>query len=372
MTPGTDERERSAALALLRVPGIGPITFERLVERFGNCAQVLAAGDAGWADAGLPAALRAQLRRPNWPLVEHDLRWLEMPRHHLLRLGQPDYPERLAVLPGAPPLLFVVGDPEVLRQPALAIVGSRNPSGNGRRTATDFAADLIRYGLVVTSGLAVGIDAAAHRGALAAGGLSVAVCGTGLDTVYPRSHARLAEELAAEGALISEWPPGTPALPAHFPRRNRIISGLTLGTLVVEAALRSGSLITARLAAEQGREVFAIPGSIDNPLARGCHALIRQGAKLVESAADILEELPAQIATPRPEHSGQASPDPIPSPDPERQALLDALGHGSASLDELVERAGLTPQTLSSMLLTMELQGLVEVLPGGRYGRLRG
>lgn len=314
MTPGTDERERSAALALLRVPGIGPITFERLVERFGNCAQVLAAGDAGWADAGLPAALRAQLRRPNWPLVEHDLRWLEMPRHHLLRLGQPDYPERLAVLPGAPPLLFVMGDPEVLHQPALAIVGSRNPSGNGRRTATDFAADLIRYGLVVTSGLAVGIDAAAHRGALAAGGLSVAVCGTGLDTVYPRSHARLAEELAAEGALISEWPPGTPALPAHFPRRNRIISGLTLGTLVVEAALRSGSLITARLAAEQGREVFAIPGSIDNPLARGCHALIRQGAKLVESAADILEELPAQIATLRPEHSGQASPDPIPSP----------------------------------------------------------
>jgi len=261
MTPGTDERERSAALALLRVPGIGPITFERLVERFGNCAQVLAAGDAGWADAGLPAALRAQLRRPNWPLVEHDLRWLEMPRHHLLRLGQPDYPERLAVLPGAPPLLFVTGDPEVLRQPALAIVGSRNPSGNGRRMATDFAADLIRYGLVVTSGLAVGIDAAAHRGALAAGGLSVAVCGTGLDTVYPRSHARLAEELAAEGALISEWPPGTPALPAHFPRRNRIISGLTLGTLVVEAALRSGSLITARLAAEQGREVFAIPAA---------------------------------------------------------------------------------------------------------------
>ena len=372
MAGSAEERERTAALALLRVAGIGPITFERLVAHFGSCAQVLAAGDADWTDAGLPANLRAQLRRPNWPLVESDLRWLEMPRHHLLRLGETAYPERLAILPGAPPLLFVNGDPEVLAQPALAIVGSRNPSGNGRLMAADFAGDLIRYGLVVTSGLAVGIDAAAHRGALAAGGLSVAVCGTGLDTVYPRSHARLADELAAEGALVSEWPPGTPALPAHFPRRNRIISGLTLGTLVVEAALRSGSLITARLAAEQGREVFAIPGSIDNPLARGCHALIRQGAKLVESAADILEELPAQITTPRADQTGAAPPHPAPSLDPEAQTLLDALGHSPASLDELVERAGLTPQTLSSMLLTMELQGLVEVLPGGRYGRLRG
>lgn len=371
MASAAEERERTAALALLRVPGIGPITFERLVEHFGSCAQVLAAGDAAWMDAGLPANLRAQLRRPNWPLVESDLRWLEMPQHHLLRLGETAYPQRLAILPGAPPLLFVKGDPEVLRQPALAIVGSRNPSGNGRLMAADFAGDLIRYGLVVISGLAVGIDAAAHRGALAAGGLSVAVCGTGLDTVYPRSHARLAEELAAEGALVSEWPPGTPALPAHFPRRNRIISGLTLGTLVVEAALRSGSLITARLAAEQGREVFAIPGSIDNPLARGCHALIRQGAKLVESAADILEELPAQITTPRADQTGEAPSHPGPSLDPETQTLLDALGHAPASLDELVERAGLTPQTLSSMLLTMELQGLVEILPGGRYGRLR-
>ncbi|HXF07352.1 MAG TPA: DNA-processing protein DprA [Candidatus Acidoferrales bacterium] len=371
MAGAAEERERTAALALLRVPGIGPITFERLVAHFGSCAQVLAAGDAAWMDAGLPANLRAQLRRPNWPLVESDLRWLEMPQHHLLRLGETAYPQRLAILPGAPPLLFVKGDPEVLDQPAVAIVGSRNPSGHGRRVASDFAGELVHYGLVITSGLAVGIDAAAHRGALAAGGLSVAVCGTGLDTTYPRSHARLAEELAAEGALVSEWPPGTPALPAHFPRRNRIISGLTLGTLVVEAALRSGSLITARLAAEQGREVFAIPGSIDNPLARGCHALIRQGAKLVESAADILEELPAQITTPRADQTGEAPPNPGPSLDPETQTLLDALGHAPASLDELVERAGLTPQTLSSMLLSMELQGLVEILPGGRYGRLR-
>ena len=368
----TTERERAASLALLRVPGVGPITFERLVAHFGSCAQVLAAGDAGWTDAGVPAALRAQLRAPNWPLVESDLRWLEMPRHHLLRRDQPAYPERLPNFPGAPPPLFVKGDPEVLRQPAVAIVGSRNPSGHGRRVASDFAGELVRYGLVITSGLAVGIDAAAHRGALAAGGLSVAVCGTGLDTVYPRSHARLADELATEGALVSEWPPGTPALPAHFPRRNRIISGLTLGTLVVEAAVRSGSLITARLAAEQGREVFAIPGSIDNPLARGCHALIRQGAKLVESTADILEELPAQLGRAQSLQPESLPTEVAPSADPAAQVLLDALGHASASLDELVERAGLTPQTLSSMLLTMELQGLVEVLPGGRYGRLRG
>jgi len=366
------KQEQAAALALLRMPGIGPITFQRLVAHFGSCDGVLSAGGPGWVQAGLPAAIVALLRTPNWPLVETDLRWLEQPGHHLLRLGEPAYPALLATLADAPPLLFVRGDPEALTQAALAVVGSRNPTTGGRRLASRFAADLTRCGLVVVSGLAVGIDAAAHRGALEAGGLSVAVCGTGLDTVYPRTHAALAEQLIAEGALVSEWPPGTPALPAHFPRRNRIISALSLGTLVVEAALRSGSLITARLAAEQGREVFAIPGSIDNPLARGCHALIRQGAKLVESVADILEELPASLAAARAQQSPSADdahshPTTIPE---ETRTLLNAMGYTPVTVDELVERLGLTAQMLSSMLLAMELQGLVEALPGGRYGRL--
>ncbi len=372
MSRGITQREQAAALALLRMPGIGPITFQRLVAHFGSCQGVLSAGRSEWVQAGLPAAIVALLRTPNWPLVETDLRWLEQPGHHLLRLGESAYPALLATLADAPPLLFVRGDPEVLAQAALAVVGSRNPTTGGRRLASRFAADLTRYGLVVVSGLAVGVDAAAHRGALEAGGLSVAVCGTGLDTVYPRTHAALADQLIAEGALVSEWPPGTPALPAHFPRRNRIISALSLGTLVVEAALRSGSLITARLAAEQGREVFAIPGSIDNPLARGCHALIRQGAKLVESVADILEELPANLATARVQQSPLA--DDIPSrptelPE-ETRTLLNAMGYTPVTVDELVERVGLTAQMLSSMLLAMELQGLVEALPGGRYGRL--
>jgi DNA processing protein len=372
MSRGITQREQAAALALLRMPGIGPITFQRLVAHFGSCHGVLSAGRSEWVQAGLPAAIVALLRTPNWPLVETDLRWLEQPGHHLLRLGDPAYPALLATLADAPPLLFVRGDPEVLTQAALAVVGSRNPTTGGRRLASRFAADLTRYGLVVVSGLAVGVDAAAHRGALEAGGLSVAVCGTGLDTVYPRTHAALADQLIAEGALVSEWPPGTPALPAHFPRRNRIISALSLGTLVVEAALRSGSLITARQAAEQGREVFAIPGSIDNPLARGCHALIRQGAKLVESVADILEELPANLAAARVQQSPLA--DDIPSrptklPE-ETRTLLNAMGYTPVTVDELVERVGLTAQMLSSMLLAMELQGLVEALPGGRYGRL--
>lgn len=366
------EREQAAALALLRMPGIGPITFQRLVAHFGSCDGVLYAGEPEWVRAGLPPAIRALLRTPNWPLVETDLRWLEQPGHHLLRLGEPAYPALLATLADAPPLLFVRGDPEVLIQPALAVVGSRNPTTGGRRLASRFAADLTRCGLVVVSGLAVGIDAAAHRGALEAGGLSVAVCGTGLDAIYPRTHAALAEQLIAEGALVSEWPPGTPALPAHFPRRNRIISALSLGTLVVEAAPRSGSLITARLAAEQGREVFAVPGSIDNPLARGCHALIRQGAKLVESVADILEELPASLAAAREQQSPptddtHSRPTKIPE---EARTLLNAMGYTPVTVDELVERVGLTAQMLSSMLLAMELQGLVEALPGGRYGRL--
>ena len=260
-------------------------------------------------------------------------------------------------------MLFARGDVALLQNPQLAIVGSRNPSVVGRETAQEFARTLAASGMTITSGLALGIDAASHQGALDGGGQTVAVFGTGLDRVYPAKNRALAHAIVeAGGVLLSEYPPGTEPLPGNFPRRNRIISGLSLGTLVVEAALRSGSLITARYAVEQGREVFAIPGSIHNPLARGCHQLIRQGAKLVEGARDILEELAPQLnailAEPEP-------PEPSTGPDGEHRMLLACMGDGTSSVDQLVERSGLTADAVSSMLLLLELQGYVVSTAGG-------
>lgn len=272
-----------------------------------------------------------------------------------------------------PPIaLFLRGDVALLTSPQLAIVGSRNPSGEGRRNAEEFAAYLARCGLTITSGMALGIDSASHRGALKAGGKTLAVWGTGLDKVYPPAHRELAEQIAAQGLIVSEYAPGTPPLPHNFPRRNRLISGLCVGTLVVEANQSSGSLITARLASEQGREVFAIPGSIHNPLARGCHRLIREGAKLVESAGDILEELApllkleAAVAESAPTETLAATA----AEDPEYRLLLNSLDYAPTSVDALVERTGLTPDVVSSMLLMLELQGQVEAAPGGHYSRV--
>jgi DNA processing protein len=263
----------------------------------------------------------------------------------------------------------------LLSAPQLAMVGSRNPSVEGRRNAEEFAEYLTKCGLVITSGMALGIDAASHRGALKAGGGTVAVWGTGLDRPYPPRNRDLAEEIAAKGVVISEFPPGTPPLPMHFPRRNRIISGLAVGTLVVEAASQSGSLITARLASEQGREVFAIPGSIHNPMARGCHRLLREGAKLVQAGSDILEELAPLLGLEFPvvaTDSGavQTTADAAPPEDPEYKLLLNSLDFAPTSVDALVERTGLTPDVVSSMLLMLELQGQVEASPGGRYSRV--
>jgi DNA processing protein len=253
----------------------------------------------------------------------------------------------------------------------LAIVGSRNPTPSGQQTAMDFARFLARAGLVISSGLAAGIDGAAHRGALQTDTPTLAVTGTGLDRVYPARHRDLAHRIAEQGALVSELPPGTPPLPANFPRRNRIISGLSIGTLVVEAAQKSGSLITARLATEQGREVFAIPGSIHNPLARGCHALIRQGAKLVETAEDILEELGPLLGSLV--AAGTQAADPVePAPrkwDQEYQQLMAALDFDPAPVDLLIQRSGLTADAVSSMLLLLELEGFVSAAAGGRYCR---
>ncbi|HKE93563.1 MAG TPA: DNA-processing protein DprA, partial [Povalibacter sp.] len=302
--------------------------------------------------------------------------------HHFIAANSIAYPRLLAELSDAPVGLYVRGNPELLAMPQLAMVGARNPTPPGAETAHSFAEHLARCGLSITSGLAVGIDAASHRGALAASGTTIAVCGTGLDSHYPRNNAGLAEEIATRGALVSEFPPGTPPLKCNFPRRNRIISGLALGTLVVEAAVQSGSLITARLAAEQGREVFAIPGSIHNPMARGCHRLIRQGAKLVETADDIFEELralagalhpPAQAAAaaPRPEMPGipEISATSGPRLDKEYEILLDALGFEPAGVDLLVVRTGLRADEVASMLLILELEGHINPYPGGLYVR---
>ena len=322
----------------------------------------------------LPGTIVHALRHPDGAQLASGLAWLRAdPRRSLVAWGSDDYPRLLRLIPDAPLVLFVEGDSTALALPQLAIVGSRNPTAMGRDTAHEFAGEIVRMGLGVTSGLALGIDAASHRGALHAQGRTVAVLGCGLDTVYPRENTGLAAEIVArDGALVSDLPVGTPPLKHHFPRRNRIISGLSVGTLVVEAALQSGSLITARLAGDHGREVFAIPGSIHNPMARGCHRLLRQGARLVESAADIFNELGAILGE-KADFLSQsdvttAIPE-LPLLDKEYEILLDALGFQPSSLDQLVVRTGLGADAVGSMLLILELEGRIQQQPGGRYSR---
>jgi DNA processing protein len=373
-------------LTLVRAPGLHAARLRPLLERFGSADAILAASPAALRASGADHSLVDWLPkrgRQHDCAIDAELRWLESDSHHFIPLGAPNYPLLLAELSDAPIGLFVRGNPAVLSLPQLAIVGSRNPTAGGCDNAASFAAHLAQCGLAITSGLAIGIDAAAHRGALAApGGVTVAVCGTGLDIDYPSANSSLAAAIAERGALVSEFPLGMPALQANFPRRNRIISGLALGTLVVEAAVRSGSLITARLAAEQGREVFAIPGSIHNPLARGCHQLIRQGAKLVETGDDIFAELRSLAATLAPAlqaavpqaysasgdgpSSGAAAG---PVLDKAYEILLDALGFEPAGVDALVERTGFAAAEVASMLLILELDGKLESRPGGHYVR---
>ncbi|HEX9773588.1 MAG TPA: DNA-processing protein DprA [Steroidobacteraceae bacterium] len=325
------------------------------------------------AALGLPAPAIAALKQPDAAGLASDERWLAGGGHGLVGWGTAAYPPLLATIADAPLVLFVEGDAGALGLPQLAMVGSRNPTAIGRDTAAQFAEHLARAGLTITSGLALGIDTASHRGALAGNGRTIAVQGCGLDQVYPRDNESLAREIAARGAVVSEFPTGVPPLPEHFPRRNRIISGMSVGALVVEAALNSGSLITARLAAEQGREVFAIPGSIHSPMSRGCHRLIRQGAKLVESAEDIFTELGALLAGLHTEGVRAETPerqtDSGPELDKEYEILLDALGFEPASVDTLVSRTGLRTDAVASMLLILELEGRVEQQHGGFFCR---
>lgn len=366
-------------LALLHAPGVGPVTFLALLDYYTTPRAVFEAepGESvarGRAASRLSAATVEYLRNPDWAAVEKDLAWQAQPDNHIITLHDPAYPPLLKQIADAPPLLFVRGQPGVLVRPQLAMVGSRNPSAGGKEIAHDFAQHLASAGLTITSGLALGIDAASHQGALSAGGVTVAVTGTGLDRVYPARHRDLAHRIATHGALVSEFPPGTPPLPENFPRRNRIISALSLGVLVVEAALQSGSLITARLAGDQGREVFAIPGSIHNPLARGCHTLIRQGAKLVENVHDILEELGACFIVKgldtqgeSPLHNTDFKSDAEAALDANQLKLLNFMDFSPVSVDILVERSGLTPEQVSSMLLVLELHNRVESVAGGLY-----
>ncbi len=356
----TDNEGLAAWLRLTLTPGIGGETQRKLLAAFGLPEAIFAAGHlAVRAVVGSKADLLFDFDPGE--IVDRSMNWAEQPGQHILTLADSGYPQALLEIPDPPSLLYVRGNPALLQKRGLAIVGSRNATPQGLQTAETFARALAGKGLSIISGLALGIDAAAHRGALAADGETIAVIGTGADRVYPARNKDLAVAIAERGTIVSEFPLGTPAVAANFPRRNRIISGLSRGVLVVEAAPESGSLITARLAAEQGREVFAIPGSIHSPVARGCHKLIKQGAKLVETAQDILEEF-GNHAEPclSPEMASVA----------EDNVILKALGHDPFALDELLERTGLSADVLLGELLTLELDGLIATLPGNRYQRL--
>lgn len=346
-------------LRLALAPGVGNTSLIRLLTAFGSPEAVLSCGRAALAAHLTAAQCDALLAGPDCAQRDAALAWLEQPGNSLMTLADEDYPRTLLEITDPPAILYCKGQRSLLSQPALGIVGSRNATPQGVRDAEAFARALSDAGLTIVSGLALGIDAAAHRGGLAGAGSSVAVIGTGLDRIYPARNKSLAHQLAENGLIVSEFSLGTPPLPGHFPRRNRLISGLSRGVLVVEAAPDSGSLITARVATEQGREVFAIPGSIHSPLARGCHALIKQGAKLVESAADILDELAWQQRLGSP-----VLPETLTDP------VLDALDGAPTTLDTLAQRTGLTLDALSAKLLTLELDGHIASLPGGRYQKI--
>lgn len=372
-------------LALSHVNKLGPVRIHSLLEVFETPSAIFDAGRSGWQEAGLSEKMMQNLSAPDWDKVDADLKWAEQENASIITLDDARYPSMLKNIPDAPPILYTLGQAEILKLPQLAIVGSRNPTHSGKDIAHDFAAYLTSMGMTVTSGMAMGIDAASHQGALdtmekgvSGHGFTVAVTGTGLDRVYPAKNRDIAHKIAENGVLVSEYAPGTPPLPGNFPRRNRIISGLSMGVLVVEAALQSGSLITARLATEQGREVFAVPGSIHHSLAKGCHALIRDGAKLVETAKHILEELGgfAEISE-NPEIkvglneskliSGQEEGKFFNEADDEYKQVLKCIDFEPTSVDKVVERSGLTADAVCSMLLVLELQGYVTALSGGYY-----
>ena len=354
--------ELAGWLQLSLTPGLGAVTLRNLLRKFGLPREVLARGRSELAAFLGPESLEALESARVRDAVARALDWAGADAHHLITLADETYPRALLEIADPPAVLYAHGRLELLQHPALAIVGSRNASAQGESNAEHFARTLSDAGLAIVSGLALGIDAAAHRGGLAGASSTIAVLGTGVDVVYPNRNAELAAEIARRGLLVSEFALGTPAIAHNFPRRNRLISGLARGCLIVEAAIASGSLITARCAADQGRDVFAIPGSIHSPLSKGCHALIKSGAKLVESADDVLSELAG--FQPMARASTLAAAPAVDS------GLLAVMGHDPVDVDSLCARAGLSPEEVTSQLLRLELDGRVTALPGGLYQRL--
>ena len=355
-----DSGDLAAWIELSLVPGLGSGRFRSLLSAFGLPANVLGATRAQLSRVVPESLAAAILERSRGAEIERALRWAEGSGRSVLTLADAAYPRQLLEIPDPPPLLYVAGSVALLSAPSLAVVGSRNATPQGLQNARAFARSLSEAGLAIVSGLALGVDSEAHRGGLEGRAATIAMLGTGIDVVYPQRNRSLAAEISSRGAMVSEFSLGAEPHAGNFPRRNRLISGLARGCLVVEAALESGSLITARLAADQGREVFAIPGSIHSPLSKGCHALIKQGAKLVESAQDVLEELgvsarPAASAPP----AGAAG------------GLLETMGFDPCDIDELCGRSGLPAEAVSAMLLKLELDGKIAGLPGGLYQRIR-
>ncbi len=363
----TDCESLTNWLRLTLIPGVGGQTQRKLLSAFGLPDAVFSAAFSALQAAVGEKTARLLLNTNNDAEIEAAIQWASGENQHIVTLADSEYPQALLEIADPPTLLYVRGRLELLNRPNIAIVGTRTPTPQGLRNAEAFAAALAEAGFVVASGLALGIDAAAHRGALSAGGKTVAFIGTGIDRVYPARNKELAHEIGARGAIVSEFPLQTPVLASNFPRRNRLISGISRGVLVVEAATESGSLITARLATEQGRDVFAIPGSIHAPQSRGCHHLIKQGAKLVDSAQDILEEYSfirsnESCAIHAEENNSAASSI--------EENVLEQLGYDSCCLDELVIRTGMAADVLSVILLQLELEGRIALLPGSRFQRM--
>ena len=364
MTAPTSAPAEEVALwvALSRVKGSGGQTFCQLMRAFGDPANVFSATRAQLREVVTPEIAEAIVAGPEAEVMASTLAWVAVPGNHIVTLADQAYPSSLLEIPDPPPLLYAKGNLALLRARCIAVVGSRNATPQGEKNAEEFSSALSTYGYTVVSGLALGIDGAAHRGGLKGKGSTIAVVGTGLDIVYPARHRELAHQIAERGLILSEFGLGTPSRAQNFPRRNRIISGLSLGCLVIEANIQSGSLITARLAAEQGREVFAIPGSIHSPVSKGCHQLIKQGAKLVDNIQDIIDEL-----------GGAPHPQPLQASTeeaPEANPILETMGFEAVSMETLIERTRLTSDSLSAMLLMLELENKIASLPGGRYQRI--
>ena len=372
LTDGSSELSQLRSwLALLHAGALADYNLQELLEHFVTAEAVLGAVRAGSINRShLPRKVLECLRKPDWQEIDRELRYLEHPHHHLIPLDSQRYPALLKQIPAPPLGLFVRGDPEVLTGPQIAIVGSRKPTIDGRKDAGYFAAELAKQGITVTSGLAHGIDTEAHRGALAQRGRTVAVLGSGLDCIYPKTNAGLADKISEDGALVSEFPLSWRPFAGNFPRRNRIISGLSAAVLVVEAARNSGSLITAKHALDQNREVFAVPGSIRNPMKQGCHGLLREGAGLAEHVEDIFAALGQfRHLTGTSTAAAAAQPENINGLDEQEKVLLDNIGYEPTSLDDIVNKTKLEIEAILGKLLNLELGGLITTVAPGSYIR---